>query len=125
MGLFDWRRLTPEHWFVDLTDPMDHPLYAVLALTQSLVFALAVFASLVAEPLLAGRPAARRAISRAATIAGFLAAIGLVILMFRWLLVPYFTKRIWLYLWWVGVAAAVAWGAYGARRRATRDTLAA
>ncbi len=116
MGPFDWRRLTPEHWFVDLTDPLDHPLYAVLAALQSLAFALAVFASLVAEPLLAGRPTARRALSRAATVVGFLAAIGLVLLLFRWLLVPYFTKRIWLYLWWVGVAAAVAWGAFGVRR---------
>ncbi|MDP8923844.1 MAG: hypothetical protein M3O34_13305, partial [Chloroflexota bacterium] len=115
MGPFDWRRLSPEHWFADVPEPIDHPLYVVLAAVQTLVFAAAVFACLVADPLLADRPATRRAVGRAAAVAAVLAAVGLVLLLFRWHPVPFFSKRLWLYLWWLGVAAAVGWAALRAR----------
>ena len=124
MGPFDWRRLSAEHWFAEASEPIDHPAYVALAAVQGLVFAVAVFASLVADPLLAERPAARHAIGRAATVAGLLAAVGLVVLLFRWQPVPFFSKRIWLYLWWLGVAAALGWAALAARRRGSRGAAA-
>ena len=125
MGPFDWRRLSPEHWFFGTPEPIDHPLYVVLAAMQTLAFAAAAVARLLADPLLADRPAARRALCRAATVAGLLAAVGLVLLLFRWQPMPFFSKRLWLYVWWVGVAAAVTWAALAARRRGAPDTVAA
>ena len=125
MGPFDWRRLSPEHWFADAPVPIDHPAYVVLAIAQTLVFAAAIVARLVADLLLADRPVARRALSRAATVAGLLAAIGLVLLLFRWQPVPFFSKRIWLYLWWVAVATALGRAALTARRPSSRGTVTA
>ena len=125
MGPFDWRRFSPAHWFADAPEPIDHPAYAVLAVAQTLAFAVAVFAHLVADPLLADRPAARRALFRAATVVGFLAAVGLVLLLFRWQPVPFLSKRLWLYLWWVGVVVSVARAYVAARRRGARGTVAA
>ena len=125
MGPFDWRRLSPEHWLADVVEPIDHPAYLVLAVVQTLAFAASVAAHLLAEPLLADRPAARRILARAATVAGVLAAVGLVVLLFRWQPVPFFSKRIWLYLWWVGVAVAAGRAAWGARRRGSRGTVTA
>ena len=125
MGPFDWRRLSPEHWLADTVEPIDHPAYLVLAVVQTLVFAASVAAHLLAEPLLADRPVARRAVARAATVAGVLAAVGLVVLLFRWQPVPFFSKRIWLYLWWVGVLVAAGRVAWGAGRRGSRGTVTA
>lgn len=116
MGLFDWRRLSPEHWLAENPDPIDHPMYVVLAVVQTLVFAAAVVARLVADPLLADRPAVHHSLSRVAAVAGILAAIGLVLLLFRWQPVPFLSKRVWLYLWWIGVAVAAGWATFSARR---------
>ena len=125
MGPFDWRRLSPEHWLADAPEPIDHPAYLVLAVVLTLVFAASVFARLVADPLLADQPAARQAVSIAATVAGLLAAVGLVLLLFRWQPVPFFSKRIWLYLWWVCVAVASIRAAVAARGRRARGTVTA
>ena len=125
MGPFDWRRLSPEHWLADVPEPIDHPAYFMLAVVLTLVFAASVIARLVADPLLADRPAARQAVARAAAVAGLLAAVGLVLLLFRWQPVPFFSKRIWLYLWWVAVAAALARAAFAARRRGSPGTVTA
>ena len=125
MGPFDWRRLSAAHWFADAPEPIDHPLYGVLAVAQTLVFAAAVFARLLADPLLADRPVARRAVARAAMVAGGLAAVGLVLLLFRWQPVPFFSKRIWLYLWWIGVTVALGWAAFAATRRGARRSVTA
>ena len=125
LGLFDWRRFSLERVFADASDPIEHPAYLMLALAQTLAFALAVFARLLADPLLANRPAARRALSRAATIGGLLAAVGLVILLFRWQPVPFLSKRLWFHLWCVGVLAALAWALVSARRHGVRGTVTA
>jgi hypothetical protein len=79
----------------------------------------------VSDSLLADRPAARHALCRAATIGGFLAAIGLVILLFRWQPVPFLSKRLWFHLWCVGAIAAVAWALVTARRHGARGTVTA
>ena len=125
MGPFDWRRLSPEHWFADAPEPMEHPAYLVLALIQTLAFALACFARLVADPLLADRPAARQTVSRAATIVGLLAAVGLVLLLFRWQPVPFLSKRLWLYLWWAVVILVLGRAVVATRWRGDRSTVAA
>ena len=125
MGLFDWRRLSPEHWLADTVEPIDHPAYLVLAVVQTLVFAASVGVHLLAEPLLADRPAVRRIVARVATVAGVLAAVGLVVLLVRWQPVPFLSKRIWLYLWWVGVAVAAGRATWGARRRVSHGTVTA
>ncbi len=117
MSLFDWGRFSPDHWFADLSDPIDGPSYLALAIVQTLLLAAATFARLVADVLLADRPEARQLVSDVAGVAAILAGLGLVVLLFRWhLLVPFLTKRAWLYAWGLALALAAGWAAWRTRR---------
>ena len=117
MSRFDWERFSPDHWFADLSDPIEHPLYLALAIVQTLVLAAATFARLMADVLVADAPESRQLVSAVAGLAAILAGLGLLVLLFRWqLLVPFLTKRIWLYAWGVAVTLAVGWSVSRTRR---------
>jgi hypothetical protein len=43
----------------------------------------------------------QRQVTRLAVIVLFFAAVGLLLLLFRWEQVSFLSKRLWLYLWWL------------------------
>jgi fatty acid desaturase len=116
MDLLDWGRLSPSHWLADATDPISHPAYLVLAAILTLGLVGGIYLKLTAETMFGGHRFKQRQIARLATLIVALTAAGLTILLFRWQPVPLLSKRLWFYLWWVAVVAAVVYVAYHYRR---------
>lgn len=110
MGLFD--RLSPSHWWADPREPIGGPLYLGLAVVLGIVFVASAAVWILAPRLANGHRFRRRLIARLAVVALVLAAVGLLLLLFRWQLVPFFSKRLWFYLWGVAVIATTAYAVY-------------
>jgi hypothetical protein len=116
MDLFEWLRLGPGHWLADATEPIDHPLYALLSAVLVGVLAGALYVRLAVHTLFGGHRFKQRLAARAAIYAAWFAAAGLVIILFRWQPVPLLSKRIWLYLWFLTALGALGYAAYYSRR---------
>jgi hypothetical protein len=109
-------RLSPSYWWTDPSTSIEGPIVQAFAAVLGLVFVLAVMAWLLAPRLAPGHRLHQRLIVRAAKWALALAAIGLLLLFFRWQLVPFFSKRLWLLLWFAAVLAAICYAIYYWRR---------
>jgi hypothetical protein len=66
-------------------------------------------------------PAHQRLIARAAKWTLGLASTGLLLLLFRWQLVPFLSKRLWLYLWCLAIIGVIAYAVQYWRRSYPRD----
>ncbi len=117
MDLFDWTRLSPSHWLADATEPIDHPVYIVLAAVLTLGLVAAIYVRLMADGMFDGHRYKQRLARRLANWAIGLCASGLVILLFRRQPVPLLSKRLWFYLWWVAVVAGAVYVVYFYRQR--------
>jgi hypothetical protein len=91
--------LSPSHWWTDPTEPLDSPVYLGIAIVLGLVLVAAAFAWIAAPRYFAEHRFRQRQVTRLATIVFSFAAVGLLLLLFRWGQVPFFSKRLWLYLW--------------------------
>ena len=116
MDPFGWIRLGPSHWFADATEPIDHPLYVVLAALLTVALIAGIYTRLAADTMFGGHRFKQRLAARTANYVVALAAIGLLILLFRWQPVPLLSKRIWLYLWLLTVIGSIGYGIYYSRR---------
>ena len=102
--------LSPSHWWTDPTEPLDNPLYLVLAIVLGIALLVAAFAWIAAPRLFADHRFRQRQVTRLAVIVFSFAAAGLLILLFRWGQVPFLSKRLWLYIWWlaaIGTAVCI------------------
>ncbi len=116
MDLSDWLRLGPGHWFADATEPIDHPLYVFLAAALAGTLVGSLYVRLAVHTMFGGHRFKQRLAARAAIYAAWLAVVGLVIMLFRWQPVPFLSKRIWLYLWFLFALGLLGYAAYYSRR---------
>lgn len=116
MNPFDPRRLSPAYWFVDATEPIEHPAYLALAVLLMVGLVASVYVRIMADQMFDGKRYQQRQAARMAGVALFVCVAGLVVLLFRWQPVPFLSKRIWLYLWLMAAVAAMAYGLYFYRR---------
>jgi hypothetical protein len=111
-----FERLLPSYWWTDPTDAIDGPGWIVFAVLLGVAFIAGVTFWLLAPNLAPRNSLHRRLIARAAKWTVGLATTGLFLLLFRWQLTPFLSKRLWLFLWILSVIGAVA---YGERYRRT------
>jgi small-conductance mechanosensitive channel len=102
-------RLLPSSWWTDPGTTIEGPLVLAFAIALAVVFVLSVALWLIAPRLAPDNRLHQRLIARLAKWVLALAAIGLLLLLFRWQIVPFFSKRLWLYLWVVAVVAGVGY----------------
>jgi drug/metabolite transporter (DMT)-like permease len=114
VNLFD--RLSPSHWWVDPTEPLDNPIYLVMAAALGLALVVAAFAWIAVPRLFADHRFRQRQVTRLAVTVFTFSAVGLLLLLFRWQAVPFFSKRLWLYLWWLAAIGTVGYIAYYLKR---------
>ena len=112
MSPFDWTPVGPTERFVDAGQPIDDPLYLVLAVLMALALVGGIVTRLTARGRFDGHRFKQRLAVGAATYASWLAAAGLVILLFRWQAVPLLSKPIWWYLWVLTAVGLIAYAAY-------------
>ena len=122
MEIFE--RLLPSYWWTDPTDAIAGPAWIVFAVLLALAFIAAVTVWLLAPRLAPMHSLHRRLIARAAKWTVGLSTTGLFLLLFRWQLTPFLSKRLWLFLWILAVVGVVAY-AQRYRRTTYPDDLAA
>jgi hypothetical protein len=111
-----FERLSPTYWWTDPGTPLDGPLVLAFAIVLGIAFVLAIVAWLLAPGLAPENRLHQRLIVRLAKwVLGF-SAVGLLLLLFRWQVVPFFSKRLWLFLWFAALAGGVGYVAYYWRR---------
>jgi hypothetical protein len=123
-----FERLLPGYWWTDPGTALDGPLALAFAIGLGVAFVLAIVAWILAPWLAPENRLHRRLIVRLATwVLGF-SAVGLLLLLFRWQVVPFFSKRIWLFLWFVAAFGGVGYvvqywrRVYPVRRAAWEDS---
>jgi hypothetical protein len=95
---------------------MEGPLAGGFAIVLSVAFVLAIVVWLLAPRIASENRLHQRLIARVAKwVLGFSAA-GLLLLLFRWQVVPFLSKRLWLILWFAGVLGGIGYVAYYWRR---------
>lgn len=109
-------RLSPSYWWTDPGTTIDGPLVLAFAVVLAVAFVLAIVVWLLAHRLAPANSLHRRLIARIARWTLALAAIGLFLLLFRWQIVPFLSKRLWLFLWFAAVVGGISYGVYYWRR---------
>ncbi|HYU21481.1 MAG TPA: hypothetical protein VEQ11_22580 [Chloroflexota bacterium] len=112
MDLLDPSRLSPGHWLADASEPISHPLYAILAALLTLGLIGGIYVRLAVGEMFGGHRFKQRQAARLANAGIALCLLGVAILLFRWQPVPVLSKRIWLLLWSAGTAALVAYSSF-------------
>ena len=114
MEIFE--RLLPGYWWTDPGTSLDGPLVLAFAIVLGVAFVLAIVAWLLAPRLASENRLHQRLIVRLAKwVLGF-SAVGLLLLLFRWQIVPFFSKRLWLFLWFAALFGGLGYVAYYWRR---------
>jgi hypothetical protein len=117
MSSLDWSWLSPSGWLADPTEPINHPVYVVLAGVLALALVAAIYIRIDPERVAGPRRFTQRLAQRWATWAVWLCLAGLTILLFRWQPVPLLSKPLWGLAWWLSLLAALAYLVYFYRRR--------
>lgn len=113
----DWSWLSPGYWLSDATEPLDGTLAIVLGVMLTLGMAAGLYLRLSSGTMFGGHRFKQRQARGLANPAIGLCAAGLVILLFRWQLVPLLSNRIWLMLWWLAVLGGTGYVVWFYRRR--------
>lgn len=114
MEIFD--RLSPTYWWADPGTSLDGPLVLAFAIVLGVAFVLAIAAWLLAPRLAPENRLHQRLIVRLAKwVLGF-SAVGLLLLLFRWQVVPFFSKRLWLFLWFAALFGGIGYAVHYWRR---------
>ena len=109
-------RFVPGYWWTDPGTTLDGPLVVAFAIVLGLAFLLSIVACLLAPRLAPENRFHQRLIVRVAKWVFGFSAVGLLLLLFRWQIVPFFSKRIWLILWFAGVFGGIGFIIYYWRR---------
>jgi len=109
-------RFLPGYWWTDPGTTLDGPAVAAFAIVLAVAFVLAIVVWLLAPRLAPENRLHQRLIARLAKwVLGF-SAVGLLLLLFRWQIVPFLSKRLWLFLWFAGVFGGIGYVVYYWRR---------
>lgn len=119
-----FERLLPSYWWTDPTDAIGGPGWIVFAVLLGLAFVAGITLWLLAPRLVPTHSLHRRLIARAAKWTAGLATSGLFLLLFRWQLTPFLSKRLWLFLWILSAVGVLVY-AERYRRKTYPDDLAA
>jgi hypothetical protein len=104
--------LSPSHWLQDPTSTIEGPIPIGFASLLGVMFVASVAAWILAPNLAPERRMVQRLIGRIARWGVGLSLTGLVLLLFRWQLVPFLSKRLWLLLWGLSVIGVAAYFGY-------------
>jgi hypothetical protein len=108
--------LSPSRWLQDPTSTIEGPIPIGFAAALGVLFVLSIAVWILAPRLAPERRMVQRLIERIAKWGVGLSLTGLVLLLFRWQLVPFFSKRLWLLLWGLSVIGVAAYFVYYWRR---------
>lgn len=111
-----FERLLPSYWWTDPTDAIGGPVWTAFAVLLGVLFVAGVALWLLAPHIAPTNSLHRRLLIRAARWSVGLMTVGLFLLLFRWQLTPFLSKRLWLFLW---IAVTVGMVAYAVRYRRT------
>jgi hypothetical protein len=109
-------RLSPTYWWTDPGTTIDGPLVVAFAIVLGLVFVLSVVVWILGPRIAPENRFHQRLILWLARWSFALSAIGLALLLFRWQMVPFLSKRLWLFLWFATVAGLIGYLVYYWRR---------
>jgi hypothetical protein len=101
--------LSPTHWLEDPTSTIEGPIVVGFAALLGLLLVASIAVWILAPRIAPERRMLRRLIERIAKWGVGLAAVGLILLLFRWALVPFFSKRLWLLLWGLSIVGVAAY----------------
>ena len=111
-----FERLSPTYWWTDPGTSLDGPLVLAFAIVLGVAFVLAIVAWLLAPRLAPENRLHQRLIVRLTKwVLGF-SAVGLLLLLFRWQVVPFFSKRLWLFLWFAALFGGIGYVVHYWRR---------
>lgn len=105
-------RIDVSYWFVDLREPPSHPAYAALFIGFFVILVLSIHVYRAAPDWLLPGPQVRHIRRLVAGLAA-LALVGDTLILAELMLVPFASKRIWL---WLSIALLLAQLSYIARR---------
>lgn len=109
-------RFLPSYWWTDPGTTIEGPIPVSFAVVLAVAFVLSIVAWLLAPRLAPENRLHQRLIVRLAKwVLGF-SAVGLVLLLFRWQIVPFFSKRLWMILWFAAMFGGVAYVVHYWRR---------
>jgi uncharacterized membrane protein len=109
-------RLSPSYWWTDSGTSLDGPLVLAFAIVLGVAFVVAIVAWLLGPRLAPENRLHQRLIVRLAKWVLGSSAVGLLLLLFRWQIVPFFSKRLWLFLWFAAVCGGLSYVVYYWRR---------
>jgi hypothetical protein len=109
-------RLSPSYWWADPGTTIGGPFVVAFAIVLAVAFVGGIAVWILAPRLAPEVRPTARAIERFAKWTVALAAVGLLLLLFRWQIVPFFSKRLWMFLWMAAVVGGAAYVVYYARR---------
>jgi len=112
--IFD--RLSPAYWWTDPGTTIDDPISIGFAIVLGVAFVLGIVLWIVAPRLAPENRIIQRFIQRIAKWTVGLSAVGLFLLLFRWQIVPFFSKRLWLILWAATVIGMAGYAGYWWRK---------
>ena len=122
MEIFE--RLLPSYWWTDPTEAIGGPIWLAVAVLLVVLFMAGVALWLLAPRIAPTHSLHRRLLIRAAKWSIGLATVGLFLLLFRWQLTPFLSKRLWLFVW-IAVTAGMVGYAFRYRRTGYPVDLAA
>jgi hypothetical protein len=111
-----FERLSPTYWWADPGTTIGGPLVVGFAIVLAVAFFLATVVWILAPRLAPANRLHQRLVARLAKWTLALTSSGLLLLLFRWQIVPFFSKRLWLFLWFAIVCGGLAYAAYYWRR---------
>jgi len=109
-------RLSPDYWWADPGTTIEGPVPIGFAIFLGLVMVLAVALWILAPRLAHEKRPLQRLLVRVAKWSLGFATAGLLLLLFRWQVVPFFSKRFWLIVWGGSIVGAAAYLVYYCRR---------
>jgi drug/metabolite transporter (DMT)-like permease len=92
---------SPADLFTSGSGSLDNPAYLAMAIVFGIALLVAAFAWIAAPRLFADHRFRQRVVTRLAITLFTFAAVGLLLLLFRWQGVPLLSWRIWLVVWWL------------------------
>jgi hypothetical protein len=109
-------RLSPAYWWTDPGTTIEGPIAIGFAAVLGVTFVLGIAAWILAPRLGLENRIVQRFVVRIAKWTVGLSAAGLLLLLFRWQIVPFFSKRLWLFVWVATVVGMAGYAGYWWRK---------
>jgi hypothetical protein len=107
---------SPSDLFTNGTGAIDNPAYIAMAIVFGIALLVGAFAWIAAPRLFADHRLRQRVVTRLAIALFTFAAVGLLLLLFRWQGVPLLSWRIWLVVWWLAALGTAIYVWYYLKR---------